>query len=298
MSKNDIPKKKKEEKKKLTNSLLNEEKSKILKVVEPKSEIEILMEKTFEFFKNLQKRFITFFEKEDEKEYISEYYELEKTYNETIINVIPQTPTKLFVYWDIDNNTKLKLEEEFGKDYINTTNPYLVVKNTNTNEVFEVKINDMTNSWYIDIKEEASSYIVSYIRRGISKEKEENSSKTEDKIITKNTEDDLKNEVLNKDLELKSFKKLSLNINPINNTIINDKKDKIVEFKISSSNTVNTSNNKMLNFEENIVFEDINTNEKIVENIENFKFAKEVIYNYINKYVDEHSKIENEKMSS
>lgn len=286
MSKNDIPKKK------------LEEKSKILKVVEPKSEIEILMEKTFEFFKKLQKRFITFFEKEDEKEYISEYYELEKSYNETIINVIPQTPTKLFVYWDIDNNTKLKLEEEFGKDYINTTNPYLVVKNTKTNEIFEVKINDMTNSWYIDIKEEASSYIVSYIRRGISKEKEEISSKTEDKIITKNIENDLKSEVLNKDLEPKSFKKLSLNINPINNTIVNDKNDKIVEFKISSSNTVNTSNNKMLNFEENIVFEDINTNEKIVENIENFKFAKEVIYNYINKYVDEHSKIENEKMSS
>lgn len=285
MSKNDIPKKK------------LEEKSKILKVVEPKSEIEILMEKTFEFFKNLQKRFITFFEKEEEKEYISEYYELEKTYNETIINVIPQTPTKLFVYWDIDNNTKLKLEEEFGKDYINTTNPYLVVKNTKTNEIFEVKINDMTNSWYIDIKEEASSYIVSYIRRGISKEKEENSSKTEDKIITKNIENDLKSEVLNKDLEPKSFKKLSLNINPISSTIVNNEK-KEVDFEITSSNTVNTSNNKMLNFEENIVFEDINTNEKIVENIENFKFAKEVIYNYINKYVDEHSKIENEKMSS
>lgn len=96
---------------------------------------------------------------EKEIEFI-EFYDLPLKYNNTIVRLISQTPTKLFVYWDILDKDRENLEKKYSKNLWNETVPVLLVKNNTDGSTFEVLVNDFANSWYIDIPDNEATYEV------------------------------------------------------------------------------------------------------------------------------------------
>lgn len=96
---------------------------------------------------------------------IIEYYDLPNLYNQTIVKILAQTPTILFVYWDISDKDKQHYLEKYGEDFFSNTIPYLTVTNQTKNYSFEVEINDYANSWYINIPDSDCKYDVVLFRK-------------------------------------------------------------------------------------------------------------------------------------
>lgn len=99
------------------------------------------------------------------KPMLSEYYDLPYRYNETLVKILAQTPTSLFVYWDISENDRKSLIEMHGENFFNETKPVLIVHNTTKNYSFEIEINDFANSWYIRNQEPDCDYVIELGRR-------------------------------------------------------------------------------------------------------------------------------------
>ena len=59
----------------------------------------------------------------------SEYYELPKKYNQTMIRLLVQSPKRMYVYWEVSDET-IKL---FSKEYANYSDCTPVLKITNIN---------------------------------------------------------------------------------------------------------------------------------------------------------------------
>ena len=96
---------------------------------------------------------------------INEYYDLPTSYPETIVKILAQTPTILFVYWDISEKDRKKLKKQFGEDIFQNTTPYLIIKNETKNYQYEVEVNDYANSWYLHIPDSDCKYEVILIRK-------------------------------------------------------------------------------------------------------------------------------------
>ncbi len=127
--------------------------------------------------------------KEVEKpKYMTEYYDLPYRYNEKIVKVLAQTPKRLFVYWDISDNDKEKYISTFGEDFFNKTYPVLLVYNEDKKYVKEVTINDFANSWYIDIEDSKTKYIIQLGRKFRNKPEIVNKSELEEKNIILQTD--------------------------------------------------------------------------------------------------------------
>lgn len=103
-----------------------------------------------------------------QKSEVAEYYDLPYHYNKTVVKVLSQTPTTLFVYWDISDEDKEKYIKEYGEFFFNDTKPVLVVHNNTKNYSFEVDINDFANSWYIHVLDSDCDYSVELGRRPIN----------------------------------------------------------------------------------------------------------------------------------
>ena len=106
------------------------------------------------------------------KEYNNEYYDLPYRYNQTVVKVLAQTPTILFVYWDISDEDRKFFQSNFGDNFFNTTKPVLVVHNKTKNYTFEIDINDFANSWYIKTQEPDCDYVIELGRRPINNNSE------------------------------------------------------------------------------------------------------------------------------
>ena len=89
-----------------------------------------------------------------------EYYDLPYRYNQTVVKVLAQTPTTLFIYWDISDNDIEKFKEKYGNDFFEKTEPVLIIYNDTLNYQFEVKINDFANSWYLHVADSKCDYRV------------------------------------------------------------------------------------------------------------------------------------------
>lgn len=94
-----------------------------------------------------------------------EYYDLPYQYNETVVKVLYQNPTTLFVYWEISNADIENYKKMYGKNFFETTEPILTVYNDSMNYKFEVVINDFANSWYFNINDSECDYHVELGRR-------------------------------------------------------------------------------------------------------------------------------------
>lgn len=97
-----------------------------------------------------------------------EYYDLPYRYNQTIVKVLAQTPTNLFIYWDISDEDREKYKKQYGEDFFSSTKPILKIYNDTMNYSFEVEINDFANSWYLHVNDSKCDYRVELGRRPIN----------------------------------------------------------------------------------------------------------------------------------
>ena len=108
--------------------------------------------------------------KKIDKNIVAEYYDLPYRYNETMVKILYQTPTVLFVYWDISDYDRENYIKQYGENFFNNTKPVLKVYNLTKDYNFEVEINDYANSWYINVNDANCEYRVELIRRTIKYE--------------------------------------------------------------------------------------------------------------------------------
>ena len=97
----------------------------------------------------------------------TEYYDLPFRYNQTVVRILAQTPTTLFIYWDISDEDRNSYIQKYGKNFFENTRPYLIVTNKTMNYTFEVEINDFANSWYLHIHDADCEYKVELGRKFI-----------------------------------------------------------------------------------------------------------------------------------
>ena len=98
-----------------------------------------------------------------------EYYDLPYRYNQTVVRLLAQTPTTLFIYWDISDKDRKAFEEQYGENFFQETKPVLIVHNDTLNYSFEVEINDFANSWYLHVVDSKCDYRIELGRRPIVK---------------------------------------------------------------------------------------------------------------------------------
>ena len=103
-----------------------------------------------------------------EKFEVLEYYDLPYRYNQTVVKILAQTPTTLFVYWDISDENKEQYIKQYGEYFFNNTKPVLIIYNKTKNYSFEVDINDFANSWYLHVSDSNCDYQVELGRRPIN----------------------------------------------------------------------------------------------------------------------------------
>ncbi len=96
-----------------------------------------------------------------------EYYDLPYRYNKTVVKILAQTPTNLFVYWEISDEDREKLKEQYGEYFFEITKPVLVIHNLTMNYSFEIDINDFANSWYFHVNDSSCEYKIELGRRPI-----------------------------------------------------------------------------------------------------------------------------------
>ncbi|MBQ3414549.1 MAG: DUF4912 domain-containing protein [Clostridia bacterium] len=97
-----------------------------------------------------------------------EYYDLPYNYNQTVVKLLAQTPTSLFVYWEISERDRENYKKSYGDNFFETTKPILKIYNDTMNYNFEIEINDFANSWYIHVNDSKCNYRVELGRRFIN----------------------------------------------------------------------------------------------------------------------------------
>lgn len=96
---------------------------------------------------------------------IIEYYDLPYRYNQTIVRLLAQTPTTLFIYWDISDVDRENFIKQYGENFFNDTKPVLIIHNDTKNYSFEVEVDDFANSWYLHVKDANCKYSIELGRR-------------------------------------------------------------------------------------------------------------------------------------
>lgn len=101
------------------------------------------------------------------KKFSAEYYDLPFRYNQTVVKILAQTPKNLFVYWEISDEDREKLKNQYGEYFFEITKPVLIIYNETLNYTFEIDIDDFANSWYLHVDDSNSEYKVELGRRPI-----------------------------------------------------------------------------------------------------------------------------------
>ena len=193
-----------------------------------------------------------------------EYYDLPYRYNQTIVKILAQTPTNLFIYWDISDEDRNSLKQQYGKYFFEITKPVLIVHNKTLGYSFEVEINDFANSWYLEVNDSDSEYKIELGRRPIPI--------NYNYIPSYNAQEEPP-------------------IKPI----------EVPYIFISSSNEIISPNNKILfNLRDKVYFKNIKTNEIIERNIQDFKkvYHNGKFINIYDLYKELYSNLFNEDFSS
>ncbi len=100
-----------------------------------------------------------------ESVYVLEYYDLPYRYNQTVVKLLAQTPTTLFVYWDISDDDRNFYISKYGENFFETTKPVLVIHNETMNYTYEIEINDFANCWYLHVNDPNCKYSMELGRR-------------------------------------------------------------------------------------------------------------------------------------
>ena len=88
----------------------------------------------------------------------SEYYELPTKYNQTIIRLLVQSPTRMFVYWEVSDET-IKFFSKHHPNYSDCT-PVLKITNITKNYSYTIPVDPYANNYYIDVEDSGCAYKV------------------------------------------------------------------------------------------------------------------------------------------
>lgn len=146
---------------------------------------------------------------------VVEYYDLPYRYNQTVVKVLYQTPTTLFIYWDISDADRKAFVEQYGENFFNDTKPVLVVHNDTLHYSFEIEIDDFANSWYLHVNDSNCKYAVELGRRPKYHDNHKDIDIPNDYIyVTYSNEIEAPNDhvLFNKDLDTVYFKDVKTNI--------------------------------------------------------------------------------------
>ena len=155
-----------------------------------------------------------------------EYYDLPYRYNQTVVRLLAQTPTTLFIYWDISDKDRKAFEEQYGENFFQETKPVLIVHNDTLGYSFEIEINDFANSWYLHVNDSKCKYRIELGRRPI-----------------------IRTEKMNTDYVYVS---MSNNIESPNDHILFDRNQKMVCFRNVKTGTQTTKDITSISFIKNI----------------------------------------------
>ena len=88
----------------------------------------------------------------------SEYYELPNSYNHTVVRLLVQSPTRMFVYWEVSDDTI----RSFNQKYHNYDDCIVVLKVTNLtrNYSYSIPVDPYANNYYIEVEDSGCNYQV------------------------------------------------------------------------------------------------------------------------------------------
>jgi len=92
-------------------------------------------------------------------------YTLPMGYNDDQIVLLARDPHWLFAYWEISEDRKNHFIGAFGHELWEKSVPVLKVTNVSKNSSFYVRINDFSNSWYINVPDSNCLYVAELGRR-------------------------------------------------------------------------------------------------------------------------------------
>lgn len=88
----------------------------------------------------------------------SEYYELPAKYNQTMIRLLVQSPTRMFAYWEVSDET-IKAFSKNQSNYSDCT-PALKITNLTMNYSYTIPVDPYANNYYIDVEDSGCDYKV------------------------------------------------------------------------------------------------------------------------------------------
>ena len=88
----------------------------------------------------------------------SEYYELPAKYNQTVIRLLVQSPTRMFVYWEVSSDS-IKMFSDKSLNYSDCT-PVLKITNITKNYSYTIPVDPYANNYYIDVEDSGCDYKV------------------------------------------------------------------------------------------------------------------------------------------
>ena len=93
----------------------------------------------------------------------TEYYELPTKYNKTIVRLLVQSPTRMFVYWQVSDEYIKNFTSKYGNysDWV----PVLKIDNLTMNYSYDLQIDPFTNNYYIEVKDSDCEYQVQLGRK-------------------------------------------------------------------------------------------------------------------------------------
>ena len=105
---------------------------------------------------------------------VPEYYDLPYKYNKTVVKVLAQNPSNLFVYWEVSDEDVENFKKDYGENFFYITKPVLVIHNLTENYSFELDVDDFANNWYVHVNDASCKYSVELCRRPSQSDKIEN----------------------------------------------------------------------------------------------------------------------------
>lgn len=97
----------------------------------------------------------------------NEYYDLPTKYNETVVRLLVQSPTRMYVYWEV-SDSKVDEINKAKLDY-NSCTPILKITNITMGYSYEMQIDPFATSYYIEVKDANCNYKVELGRRNKEK---------------------------------------------------------------------------------------------------------------------------------
>lgn len=88
----------------------------------------------------------------------SEYYELPTKYNQTLIRLLVQSPTRMFAYWEVSDET-IKFFSKEHSNYSDCT-PILKITNITKNYSYFIPVDPYANNYYIEVEDSGCDYKV------------------------------------------------------------------------------------------------------------------------------------------